>query len=98
MKNSMIRHSMLVPTFDNTGELFHVVVCFSVVNHCSNREDQLGLDLREPVKNTLQQIEREREKDEVKNNKKIKKVRTSITKLEKKCSSLYKLDSKFFSL
>lgn len=61
MKNSMISHSMWVPTFDNTGELFHVVVCFSVVNHCSNREDQLGLDLREPVKNTLQQIKRERE-------------------------------------
>lgn len=46
---------MRVPTFDNTGELFHVVVCFAVVNHSSNREDQLGLDLRKPVKDTLRQ-------------------------------------------
>lgn len=56
----MVRHNMWVPTFDNTEELFHVVVCFAVVNHCGNREDQLGLDLREPVKHTLQQKERER--------------------------------------
>lgn len=59
---------MWAPTFDNTGELLHVVVCFSVVNHRSDGEDQLGLDLREPVKHTLQQIKRER--DEVKNSKK----------------------------
>lgn len=43
------------PTFDDADELLHVVVCLPVVNHRSNREDQLGLDLREPVENTLQQ-------------------------------------------
>lgn len=42
-----------VPTFDNTDELFHVVMCFAVVNNSGNREDQLGLNLRKPVKNTL---------------------------------------------
>lgn len=75
---------MWAPTFDNTGELLHVVVRFSVVNHCSDGEDQLGLDLREPVKHTLQQIKREREREmRLKTVKKIKNVRTSITKLEK---------------
>lgn len=42
------------PTFDDANELLHVVVCFPIVHHRSNREDQLGLDLREPVENTLQ--------------------------------------------
>lgn len=55
----MVRHIMWVLTFDNAGELFHVVVCFAVVNHSGNREDQLGLDLRKPVKDTLKR-ERER--------------------------------------
>lgn len=41
-------------TFDNTVELFHVVVCFAIVHHCSNREDQLRLYLREPIEHTLQ--------------------------------------------
>lgn len=49
----MVRHIMWLPTFDNTGQLFHVVMCFAVVNHSGNREDQLGLDLRKPVKDTL---------------------------------------------
>lgn len=43
-----------LPTFDDADELLHVVVCFPVVNHRSNGEDQLGLNLREPVENTLQ--------------------------------------------
>lgn len=57
----MVGHIVLVLTFDNTGQLLHVVVCFSVVNHSGNREDQLGLDLRKPVKDTLTQKRRERE-------------------------------------
>lgn len=54
-KKSIVRHNMIVPTFDDTEEFFHVVMCFAIVNHCSNREDQLWLYLRKPVKNTLQQ-------------------------------------------
>ena len=50
-----------MPTFDNTDELFHVVVRFAVVNHGGDREDQLGLDLRESVKNPLGSKKRERE-------------------------------------
>lgn len=41
------------PTFDNTVELFHVVMCFAIVHHSSDREDQLRLDLRESIKHTL---------------------------------------------
>lgn len=41
-------------TFDNADKLLHVVVCFPVVNHRSDREDQLGLNLGEPVQNALQ--------------------------------------------
>lgn len=41
-------------TFDDTDKLLHVVVCFAVVNYSSNGEDQLGLDLREPVQDALQ--------------------------------------------
>lgn len=54
-KKCIVRHNTRVPTFDNTDEFFHVVMCFAIVNHCGNREDQLWLYLREPVKNTLQQ-------------------------------------------
>lgn len=54
----MIRNNMWVQTFDNNEELFHVVMCFAVVNHGSNREDELGLDLRESVQHTLTKIER----------------------------------------
>lgn len=46
-------NNMETPTFDNTVELFHVVVCFAVVHHCSDGEDQLGLYLRESIKHTL---------------------------------------------
>lgn len=42
-----------MPTFDNTLKLLHVVVCFAVVHHCSDGEDQLRLYLREPVEHTL---------------------------------------------
>lgn len=41
------------PTFDNTVELFHVVVCFAIVHHCSDGEDQLRLYLRESIEHTL---------------------------------------------
>ncbi len=61
MQKCMVRHSMWVPTFDNTDQLFHVVMCFAVVNHSGNREDQLGLNLGKPVKDTLRQKKRERE-------------------------------------
>lgn len=44
-----------VATFDDIGELFHVVVRFAIVNHSSNRENHFGLDLRKPVENTLRQ-------------------------------------------
>lgn len=42
-------------TFDNTVELFHVVMCFAVVHHCSDGEDQLRLYLRESIEHTLSQ-------------------------------------------
>lgn len=41
------------PTFDNTVELFHVVVCFAIVHHCSDGEDQFRLYLRESIEHTL---------------------------------------------
>lgn len=42
------------PTSDDADELLHVVVCLPVVHHRGNGEDQLGLDLREPVEDALQ--------------------------------------------
>lgn len=53
-KNAEPDNMWAPPTFDDADELLHVVVCFPVVNHRRNREDQLGLNLREPVENTLQ--------------------------------------------
>lgn len=46
-------HDSGFQTFDDAGELLHVVVSFPVVNHSGDREQQLGLDLREPVQNAL---------------------------------------------
>lgn len=42
-------------TFDDTGQLLHVVMCFPVVNHSGDREDQFGLDLRKSVEDTLRE-------------------------------------------
>ena len=53
---------MWVPTFDNAGQFFHVVMCFAVVNHRRDREDQFGLDLRKPVEDALRERETERER------------------------------------
>lgn len=74
MAEQAARKQMWVPTFDHSGQLLHVVVCFAVVNHRGHREDQFGLDLRKPVEDALRDGGRENNKIKVQSEKTIKKI------------------------